>query len=242
MGPWAFANIDPAARLRPADGDPLPPEPLPVFSATLNLHARGEGIDIITYLRYLDENPSVGGFDLGSLGPVSEGLFIWIFEPGRACRGDDLGSPRSPTETRPTLTKGMAMGGGSGRSHGFRGAEARRSLGRPPRPAVVRADRVPNPGFPHGAPARHTTSTRKKAQGRRAHRHRSVLSCRLSAAPVAVAAYNPLPYRRICSEHYPPEQHVQCGIGITLGSDWASGIGAVHWSKAPHAWSRGKSR
>lgn len=38
--------------------------------------------EIIAYLHYLDENPSVGGFDLGSLGPVSEGLFIWIFGLG----------------------------------------------------------------------------------------------------------------------------------------------------------------
>lgn len=38
--------------------------------------------DIISYLKYLDKNPSPGGFDLGSLGPVSEGLFIWIFGLG----------------------------------------------------------------------------------------------------------------------------------------------------------------
>jgi ubiquinol-cytochrome c reductase cytochrome c subunit len=38
--------------------------------------------DIITYLKYLDNNPSPGGFDLGNLGPVSEGLFIWIFGLG----------------------------------------------------------------------------------------------------------------------------------------------------------------
>ena len=38
--------------------------------------------DIITYLKYLEKNPSPGGFDLGSLGPVSEGLFIWIFGLG----------------------------------------------------------------------------------------------------------------------------------------------------------------
>jgi ubiquinol-cytochrome c reductase cytochrome c subunit len=38
--------------------------------------------DIITYLKYLDNNASPGGFDLGNLGPVSEGLFIWIFGLG----------------------------------------------------------------------------------------------------------------------------------------------------------------
>jgi ubiquinol-cytochrome c reductase cytochrome c subunit len=41
-----------------------------------------EKADIISYLQFLQENPSPGGFDLGSLGPVSEGLFIWIFGLG----------------------------------------------------------------------------------------------------------------------------------------------------------------
>ncbi|GAA0994640.1 cytochrome bc1 complex diheme cytochrome c subunit [Subtercola frigoramans] len=38
--------------------------------------------DIITYLKYLQSNPSPGGFELGNLGPVAEGLFIWIFGIG----------------------------------------------------------------------------------------------------------------------------------------------------------------
>ncbi len=56
------------------------PQNMPVFS-DLNLTPE-EKNDIITYLKYVDENPSVGGWDLGSLGPVSEGLFIWIFGLG----------------------------------------------------------------------------------------------------------------------------------------------------------------
>jgi ubiquinol-cytochrome c reductase cytochrome c subunit len=38
--------------------------------------------NIISYLKYLDDNPSPGGLDLGGLGPVSEGLFVWIFALG----------------------------------------------------------------------------------------------------------------------------------------------------------------
>ncbi|RFA13343.1 cystathionine beta-lyase [Subtercola boreus] len=38
--------------------------------------------DIITYLKYIQNNPSPGGFELGNLGPVAEGLFIWIFGIG----------------------------------------------------------------------------------------------------------------------------------------------------------------
>lgn len=56
------------------------PQNMPVFS-DLNLTPE-EKNDIITYLMYVEENPSVGGWDLGSLGPVSEGLFIWIFGLG----------------------------------------------------------------------------------------------------------------------------------------------------------------
>ena len=56
------------------------PQNMPVFS-DLNL-TPDDKADIITYLTYLEDNPSPGGFDLGNLGPVSEGLFIWIFGLG----------------------------------------------------------------------------------------------------------------------------------------------------------------
>lgn len=56
------------------------PQNMPVFN-DLNLSPQ-EKADVITYLKYLEDNPSPGGFDLGSLGPVSEGLFIWIFGLG----------------------------------------------------------------------------------------------------------------------------------------------------------------
>ncbi len=56
------------------------PQNMPVFS-DLNLTPEDKN-DIITYLLYVQENPSVGGWDLGALGPVSEGLFIWIFGLG----------------------------------------------------------------------------------------------------------------------------------------------------------------
>lgn len=77
-------------KFAPALGDVTPkhayeamltgPQNMPVFNDT-NLSPE-EKADIITYLKYLDETPSVGGFTLGSLGPVSEGLFIWIFGLG----------------------------------------------------------------------------------------------------------------------------------------------------------------
>jgi ubiquinol-cytochrome c reductase cytochrome c subunit len=56
------------------------PQNMPVFS-DMNV-TPSEKRDIIAYLKFLDENPSVGGMDLGNLGPVSEGLFVWIFMLG----------------------------------------------------------------------------------------------------------------------------------------------------------------
>ena len=51
------------------------PQDMPVFN-DLNISPE-EKANIISYLEYLNDNPSPGGFELGSLGPVSEGLFVW---------------------------------------------------------------------------------------------------------------------------------------------------------------------
>jgi ubiquinol-cytochrome c reductase cytochrome c subunit len=52
------------------------PQQMPVFSEG-NISPE-EKRDIIAYLKKNEETPSYGGFSLGSLGPVSEGLFVWI--------------------------------------------------------------------------------------------------------------------------------------------------------------------
>jgi ubiquinol-cytochrome c reductase cytochrome c subunit len=56
------------------------PQNMPVFN-NANLTPEDKR-DIITYLKYLEANPSPGGYELGSLGPVAEGLFVWIFGLG----------------------------------------------------------------------------------------------------------------------------------------------------------------
>ena len=56
------------------------PQNMPVFNDS-NL-TPAQKADVITYIKYLQKNPSPGGFDLGNLGPVSEGLFVWIFGLG----------------------------------------------------------------------------------------------------------------------------------------------------------------
>ena len=56
------------------------PQNMPVFN---NMTITpDEKRDIISSLMYLQKSEPVGGFTLGSLGPVSEGLFIWIFGIG----------------------------------------------------------------------------------------------------------------------------------------------------------------
>ncbi|KAA9157516.1 c-type cytochrome [Microbacterium lushaniae] len=56
------------------------PQNMPVFN-DLNLTLEDKR-DIIAYLVFLQEAESPGGYALGSLGPVSEGLFIWVFGIG----------------------------------------------------------------------------------------------------------------------------------------------------------------
>jgi ubiquinol-cytochrome c reductase cytochrome c subunit len=38
--------------------------------------------DIIAYLQSLQDNPDYGGFGLGGIGPVSEGVFAWLLGIG----------------------------------------------------------------------------------------------------------------------------------------------------------------
>ncbi len=56
------------------------PQNMPVFNDA-NITPEDKR-DIITSLVYMRENPSPGGFELGSLGPVAEGLFAWVFGIG----------------------------------------------------------------------------------------------------------------------------------------------------------------
>ncbi len=56
------------------------PQNMPVFG-DMNLSTEDKR-DIIAALVWQQETVQIGGFTLGSLGPVSEGLFIWIFGIG----------------------------------------------------------------------------------------------------------------------------------------------------------------
>jgi ubiquinol-cytochrome c reductase cytochrome c subunit len=56
------------------------PQNMPVFNDA-NLTPEDKR-DIIAYLKWVEENDSVGGYELASIGPVAEGLFVWIFGLG----------------------------------------------------------------------------------------------------------------------------------------------------------------
>jgi ubiquinol-cytochrome c reductase cytochrome c subunit len=56
------------------------PESMPVFNDA-NLSPTDKN-DIISYLQELNKNQNPGGMTLGNLGPVSEGMFAWIFGLG----------------------------------------------------------------------------------------------------------------------------------------------------------------
>jgi ubiquinol-cytochrome c reductase cytochrome c subunit len=52
------------------------PQNMPVFNDS-NISPEGKR-NIVTFLKQIEANGSPGGADLGALGPVSEGLFVWI--------------------------------------------------------------------------------------------------------------------------------------------------------------------
>jgi ubiquinol-cytochrome c reductase cytochrome c subunit len=52
------------------------PQNMPVFSDS-NITPEGKR-DIITFLKQIETSGSPGGAELGSLGPVAEGLFVWV--------------------------------------------------------------------------------------------------------------------------------------------------------------------
>ena len=56
------------------------PQSMPVFNDT-NLDSTAKR-DIIAFLKSVEEGGNPGGLSLGRLGPVTEGMFAWIFGLG----------------------------------------------------------------------------------------------------------------------------------------------------------------
>ncbi|MFL6061449.1 MAG: c-type cytochrome [Marmoricola sp.] len=52
------------------------PQQMPVFAD--GVLSPQDKKDIISYLKKQEDTPNYGGFDLGSVGPVSEGMFAWL--------------------------------------------------------------------------------------------------------------------------------------------------------------------
>ena len=64
------------------------PENMPVFSD--NQITPDQKKEIIAYVQYLQNSKDPGGAGLGRIGPVSEGLLIWVGRAGRADAGDPV--------------------------------------------------------------------------------------------------------------------------------------------------------
>ncbi|MGR4009801.1 cytochrome bc1 complex diheme cytochrome c subunit [Leucobacter sp. 1207-22] len=79
QGKWA-PSLDGVDPIHIYDAMVTGPQNMPVFNDA-NL-APQDKADIISYLKYIENEPAVGGFKLGSLGPVAEGLFIWVIGLG----------------------------------------------------------------------------------------------------------------------------------------------------------------
>jgi ubiquinol-cytochrome c reductase cytochrome c subunit len=81
------------------------PQQMPVFSD--GVLTPQDKLDIIAYLKKSEETPSYGGFTLGSIGPVSEGLFAWLVGIGSlVCVG--IWITAKNTRSTKTIKKGEA--------------------------------------------------------------------------------------------------------------------------------------
>ena len=109
--------------------------------------------DIIAYLQSLQDNPGYGGFGIGGIGPVSEGLFAWVVGIGSLVGVADL--DRRPH--RPDV---------EGRRRKRERRQPPRDHARRPRPGRRRRSRSPTPGLP-AAPV---ASDRRRPEGGEARR------------------------------------------------------------------------
>lgn len=79
------------------------PQQMPVFSnGVLSVQDKR---DIIAYLKAQEDAPSYGGFTLGALGPVAEGMFAWLVGIGSLV-GFGIWITAASTRSKKTTTKG----------------------------------------------------------------------------------------------------------------------------------------
>jgi ubiquinol-cytochrome c reductase cytochrome c subunit len=81
------------------------PQQMPVFSD--GVLSPQDKKDIIAYLKKNEATPSYGGFTLGSVGPVSEGMFAWIVGIGSLV-GVGIWITAKNTRSTTTIKKGDA--------------------------------------------------------------------------------------------------------------------------------------
>jgi len=79
------------------------PQQMPVFSD--GVLSPDDKRQIIAYLKHQEEAPEYGGFNLGSVGPVSEGMFAWLIGIGSLV-GAGIWITAGSARSKKTTTKG----------------------------------------------------------------------------------------------------------------------------------------
>jgi ubiquinol-cytochrome c reductase cytochrome c subunit len=79
------------------------PQQMPVFSN--GVLSPQDKRDIIKYLKTQEQTPNYGGFTLGSVGAVSEGMFSWLIGIGSLV-GFGIWITSSSARSKKKITKG----------------------------------------------------------------------------------------------------------------------------------------
>lgn len=80
------------------------PQQMPVFAD--GVLSADDKRQIIAYLKKQEDSPDYGGFSLGSIGPVSEGMFAWLFGIGGLVGAGIWITAGSARSNKKTTTKG----------------------------------------------------------------------------------------------------------------------------------------
>ena len=170
---------------------------------------------IIAYLKSIEETPTYGGFALGSLGPVSEGLFAWLVGIGvlvgfavwiaaHTARVQEEGSRRVSDDDRPART--------------------------PAHDRASRPTRSPTPGLPEHQP-RPTDVDPSRREARRAPGRdalRPVDRLRAAVLRRLLRLRHRRRARRRSSGWAPPTSPSALTLGLAL---LFIGVGAIQWAR-----------
>ncbi len=211
------------------------PQQMPSFSdGNLTPEAKR---DVIAYLKATEETPGYGGFGLGSLGPVSEGLFAWLVGIGglvgfaiwiaaHTTRTTKAKPPRpAPVNLPPEQPATPRAERPRERP---RQAPRRRRARRPPAGRPRGADRQPGPAGPHVASDRRRrgrSPSAPSARSRCCSRSRRCAPC-CSSSPTSSSTSATTGTPSAASAPPPSPSGVFLGLALML-----IGVGIIQWAR-----------